>query len=1076
MKNAIFLIFLMQFLSAQSNSDQIQKVLCSNYPIWNKAEYRVQSTYYDEILNLTHYYIQEIIQGNPVYPFISNIHLNKDQKVIHAHIEKPCFDKLIKTSSRNIKSTQTLITSYLKTHQVFSSFEKIVIRTRKNPEFVEYELPGKSKSKLSVQECYYMKDNVLHQSLRMILERNETAESWDAFVEVQTGEVLDERNANLNCGIDIGLDQLKSNFSLEENNHLIFSNSCYRVFPIPIESPYHGSRSLINSPWMKATNASPLGWHNDGQFNYKSSEGNNVDAYEDMDGDNLPTGGDAARAFGGVNLNFDFSYDTSLTPPLNKNSSITNLFYWNNIMHDVWYQYGFTEAAGNFQYNNFNKGGLDLDNVIAEGLDNINGSRNNANYSCPQDGFPGRMQMYAWQVPTYDTLTVESPVVSKMVVVHSAISPILLAPLSGEIILVNDGSGFPTQACNNLINGLQLNGKIALLDKGICNLNSKIINCQFAGAIAMIVCNVDDNEPSVMGGFSSGVGIPIVNISKQNGDLLKSYLNQQVNITLLPSSAYKYKANGKSYIFARAAFGGKIPNVFTNNIKVMDGLNNLNDACDPILSIISGGIALIENGNCEPSYKALQAQLSGAIAVVIGMNTSGNPISLPTGTYGSMVTIPVICIGQSDYQEILNNLPSIGRFSNTLPQLVDADFDGGIIAHEYTHGISIRLTGGPNNNTCLTNAEQGGEGWSDYFALAMTMKASDIAYQNRGIGTWPSRQSNIAVGIRPYPYQVDMNINPVTYGSLLDQVRYSIPHGVGFIWCTMIWDMTWALIKQYGFEPDIYLNTSNRGNIKAFNLIMSGLKIQVCNPGFVDARNAILKADTILNGGVNACIIWNVFARRGLGFSANQGSPFLRDDGVQAFNLPPTCLPMTEEQLFGISTLDNSFVKLFASVESDHIQLEWNYQTQLSIEHIEIIRKLRSSPEQLIYSTSKIINSYNDDQISKDQTYYYKVKLFDSNNQIIESNWASASLGSGQNWKLYPNPANSEIFIEHKFKNHAFVLLELFDVNFKKIDQNEFVYNEKDRIKLSIGNLAAGIYFVSIIEEGETKMIKFVKE
>ena len=45
----------------------------------------------------------------------------------------------------------------------------------------------------------------------------------------------------------------------------------------------------------------------------------------------------------------------------------------------------------------------------------------------------------------------------------------------------------------------------------------------------------------------------------------------------------------------------------------------------------------------------------------------------------------------------------------------DSDLDNGVIAHEYGHGISNRLTGGPTTVTCLNNAEQMGEGWSDWF-------------------------------------------------------------------------------------------------------------------------------------------------------------------------------------------------------------------------------------------------------------------------------------------------------------------------------------------------------------------------
>ena len=39
----------------------------------------------------------------------------------------------------------------------------------------------------------------------------------------------------------------------------------------------------------------------------------------------------------------------------------------------------------------------------------------------------------------------------------------------------------------------------------------------------------------------------------------------------------------------------------------------------------------------------------------------------------------------------------------------DSDFDAGVIVHEYGHGVSVRLTGGPGNSACLDNAEQAGE-------------------------------------------------------------------------------------------------------------------------------------------------------------------------------------------------------------------------------------------------------------------------------------------------------------------------------------------------------------------------------
>jgi subtilisin-like proprotein convertase family protein len=103
----------------------------------------------------------------------------------------------------------------------------------------------------------------------------------------------------------------------------------------------------------------------------------------------------------------------------------------------------------------------------------------------------------------------------------------------------------------------------------------------------------------------------------------------------------------------------------------------------------------------------------------------------------------------------------------------------------------------------------------------------------------------------------------------------------------MIWEMSWALINQYGFDPDLYNGTG--GNNLAMQLVIDGLKLQPCSPGFVDARDAILLADQNNNGGANQCAIWTAFAKRGLGNSATQGSSSSRSDGTQAFDLPPAC-------------------------------------------------------------------------------------------------------------------------------------------------------------------------------------------
>lgn len=78
-------------------------------------------------------------------------------------------------------------------------------------------------------------------------------------------------------------------------------------------------------------------------------------------------------------------------PKTYSNSSVTQLFYTANTYHDLLYELGFNEAAGNFETNNGNLGGKGSDAVILNAQDG--GGTNNANFATPVDGQPGRMSV-----------------------------------------------------------------------------------------------------------------------------------------------------------------------------------------------------------------------------------------------------------------------------------------------------------------------------------------------------------------------------------------------------------------------------------------------------------------------------------------------------------------------------------------------------------------------------------------------------------------------------------------------------------------------------------------------------------
>lgn len=307
-------------------------------------------------------------------------------------------------------------------------------------------------------------------------------------------------------------------------------------------------------------------------------------------------------------------------------------------------------------------------------------------------------------------------------------------------------------------------------------------------------------------------------------------------------------------------------------------------------SEMDGKIVVLRRGNCDFTQKVLNAQEHGALAVLVVNNEEGGVIVM--GGQAGGINIPSIMIRLQDGNNIIEDLENGITVNATLQENQpmadkDGDFDNGIIIHEYSHGISNRLTGGASNSDCLSNEEQMGEGWSDFFGLMLTTNLNSENPVFRPIGTYAVSQSVNGGGIRPAPYDTSFAVNPYTYGDVSNENAISMPHGIGFIWATMLWDLNWAFIEEYGYSEDIENGTA--GNNTLLQLVIDGLKLQPCSPGFVDGRDAILLADEINNAGANNCLIWSVFAKRGLGYSASQGSPFSRMDQTEAFDLPPLC-------------------------------------------------------------------------------------------------------------------------------------------------------------------------------------------
>jgi extracellular elastinolytic metalloproteinase len=561
---------------------------------------RTSSVVPDTGTGLTHVYLQQQVEGIDVAEAIVNVAVDSDGQVVRVA------STAVKGAAGRVNADGPELTDVQAARRASAALDLTpdgTFRSTDRPSGLDRtrELGdgGVSTDPIPANLVYQLSDKgALRLAWELVISPEDGENWWQVRIDAATGR------------------------ELERDDWVQHDSESYEVYATPVEAPTFGERTVLTDPADQV--ASPYGWlDTNGEVGADTTltDGNNVHAYTDIDNNNSPDPAPNGEADGGPSHAFNFPVDFAPEPDAYRPAAVTNLFYMNNRLHDVLYRYGFTEAAGNFQVDNYGKGGAGGDAVNAEAQDG--GGLNNANFGTPPDGQAPRMQMYLW------------------------------------------------------------------------------------------------NQP--------------------------------------------------------------------------------------------------------------------------------------------------------------------------VPPRRDGDFDNGMIAHEYGHGVTDRLTGGPAQAGCLGNDEPPSEGWSDFFAYMFTMRNGTEPAGGLGLGTYLLGQSPSGPGIRHQRYSTDPAVNTTTYDSIKTAFSNGLPdaHDVGEVWAEMLWEMTWALIDEHGYDPDLI--TGDAGNNLAMQLVMDGLKLQPCSPGFVDARDAIIAADELTNDGANECLLWGAFAKRGLGYSASQGQSSSITDGTEAIDISPQC-------------------------------------------------------------------------------------------------------------------------------------------------------------------------------------------
>lgn len=250
----------------------------------------------------------------------------------------------------------------------------------------------------------------------------------------------------------------------------------------------------------------------------------------------------------------------------------------------------------------------------------------------------------------------------------------------------------------------------------------------------------------------------------------------------------------------------------------------------------------------------------------------------------------------------------------------DGALDSQVLTHELTHGLSNRLHG--NAVGLSSNMARGmGEGWSDFYALALLSEPTDDAcgtYTVAGYITYliaPGFEGNYYYGIRRFPTARRGCLgpngrphNPVTFrylnsdcNTLIGTTTSDPPpssafprgpigvticdqtHNIGEIWSAALWEVRGFLIEAHG---------ATEGNRRALQYITDGMKLSPLNPTLLQSRDAIIAAAAATDPG-DVVHVRRGFALRGMGASAsiqNTGTGNNNTVVTEAFDVFPNAV------------------------------------------------------------------------------------------------------------------------------------------------------------------------------------------
>ena len=171
-----------------------------------------------------------------------------------------------------------------------------------------------------------------------------------------------------------------------------------------------------------------------------------------------------------------------------------------------------------------------------------------------------------------------------------------------------------------------------------------------------------------------------------------------------------------------------------------------------------------------------------------------------------------------------------------------------------------------------------------------------------------------------------------------------------------------------------------------------------------------------------------------------------------------------------------TFTDVNAKTNKDGVLVNWNIANEININYYEVER---SNDGASFYTVGNVpasnIANYNfiDKSIQKNGVVFYRIKALGFDGKINLSKIVSVKIYSANGVLVYPNPATSTVNIKFSKITFAKSNMQITDITGKLIKQQTVNANENN-IVINTSNLAAGKYFIKIINGTEVIIESFV--